>query len=219
MTTYLTALAVGVGTGTASALSFVLDYQFAPVQVIAISFSLAAFPVLSAAGSRRCRGVPSPCCTQHGDRRRPDRPRRRRSRRPRSAARLDPVSAGGGSTARPWTSRRASSWCSRSRFQSTASPTRCRVRCTRHTTRPGRSPDRSPAWRSSSPPRKCRARPRPVGDRDRLCHGRVGEDRGAPRRTPSPAPSGPGDRATRRRRPQGRGSVGIRTMKLPSRPG
>jgi putative peptidoglycan lipid II flippase len=56
MTTYLTALAVGVGAGTASALSFVLDYQFAPVQVIAISFSLAAFPVLSAAwaaGDRR----------------------------------------------------------------------------------------------------------------------------------------------------------------------
>jgi putative peptidoglycan lipid II flippase len=49
MTTYLTALAVGVGTGTASALSFVLDYQFAPVQVIAIAFSLAAFPLLSAA--------------------------------------------------------------------------------------------------------------------------------------------------------------------------
>ena len=49
MTTYLTILAVGVGAGTASALSFVLDYQFAPVQVIAISFSLAAFPVLSAA--------------------------------------------------------------------------------------------------------------------------------------------------------------------------
>jgi putative peptidoglycan lipid II flippase len=49
MTTYLTVLAVGVGAGTASALSFVLDYQFAPVQVIAISFSLAAFPVLSAA--------------------------------------------------------------------------------------------------------------------------------------------------------------------------
>ena len=44
---YLTVLAVGLGTGTASALSFVLDYQFVPVQVIAISFSVAAFPLLS----------------------------------------------------------------------------------------------------------------------------------------------------------------------------
>jgi putative peptidoglycan lipid II flippase len=48
-TTYLTVLAVSVGAGTASALSFVQDYQFAPVQVIGISFSVAAFPVLSAA--------------------------------------------------------------------------------------------------------------------------------------------------------------------------
>ncbi len=44
---YLTVLAVGLGAGTASALSFVLDYQFVPVQVIAISFSVAAFPLLS----------------------------------------------------------------------------------------------------------------------------------------------------------------------------
>jgi putative peptidoglycan lipid II flippase len=47
--TFLTALAAGVGVGTASALSFVLDYQFVPVQVIAIAFSVAAFPTLSAA--------------------------------------------------------------------------------------------------------------------------------------------------------------------------
>ena len=47
--TSLTALAAGVGVGTASALSFVLDYQFVPVQVIAIAFSVAAFPTLSAA--------------------------------------------------------------------------------------------------------------------------------------------------------------------------
>jgi putative peptidoglycan lipid II flippase len=46
---YLTVLAVGLGTGTASALSFVLDYQFVPVQVIAISFSIAAFPILAEA--------------------------------------------------------------------------------------------------------------------------------------------------------------------------
>ncbi|HET7031257.1 MAG TPA: lipid II flippase MurJ [Candidatus Limnocylindrales bacterium] len=49
--TFLTALAAGVGVGTASALSFVLDYQFVPVQVIAIAFSLAAFPTLAAAWS------------------------------------------------------------------------------------------------------------------------------------------------------------------------
>jgi len=45
----LTVLAVGIGAGTASALAFVLDYQFVPVQMIAISFSLAAFPTLSGA--------------------------------------------------------------------------------------------------------------------------------------------------------------------------
>jgi putative peptidoglycan lipid II flippase len=45
---YLTVLATGIGVGTASALSFVLDYQFVPVQVIAIAFSVAAFPTLSA---------------------------------------------------------------------------------------------------------------------------------------------------------------------------
>jgi len=40
----------GVGAAqSATALSFVLDYQFAPVQIIAIAFSLAAFPVLSQA--------------------------------------------------------------------------------------------------------------------------------------------------------------------------
>jgi putative peptidoglycan lipid II flippase len=47
--TFLTTLAAGIGVGTASALSFVLDYQFVPIQVIAIAFSLAAFPTLSAA--------------------------------------------------------------------------------------------------------------------------------------------------------------------------
>ncbi len=46
---FLTVLATGIGVGTASALSFVLDYQFVPVQLIAIAFSVAAFPTLSAA--------------------------------------------------------------------------------------------------------------------------------------------------------------------------
>ena len=45
---FLTVLATGIGVGTVSALSFVLDYQFVPVQMIAIAFSLAAFPTLSA---------------------------------------------------------------------------------------------------------------------------------------------------------------------------
>jgi putative peptidoglycan lipid II flippase len=46
---YLTVLAATTGVGTVTALSFVLDYQFLPVQVIAIAISLAAFPTLSAA--------------------------------------------------------------------------------------------------------------------------------------------------------------------------
>ncbi|MBA2381714.1 MAG: hypothetical protein H0V73_06355 [Chloroflexi bacterium] len=46
---FMTVLAAGVAAGTASALSYVLDYQFVPVQVIAIAFSLAVFPVLSRA--------------------------------------------------------------------------------------------------------------------------------------------------------------------------
>ncbi len=43
----MTRLATAEGPGNASALSFVMDYQFVPVQVIAIAFSLAAFPTLS----------------------------------------------------------------------------------------------------------------------------------------------------------------------------
>jgi putative peptidoglycan lipid II flippase len=46
---FLTQQATRHGPGTATALSFVLDYQFVPVQVIAITFSLAIFPTLSAA--------------------------------------------------------------------------------------------------------------------------------------------------------------------------
>jgi putative peptidoglycan lipid II flippase len=46
---FMSVLAVGLGPGTASALSYVLDYQFVPIQVIAIAFSLAVFPVLSQA--------------------------------------------------------------------------------------------------------------------------------------------------------------------------
>ena len=46
---FITLLATEQGPGTATALSFVLDYQFVPVQVIAITFSLAVFPTLSSA--------------------------------------------------------------------------------------------------------------------------------------------------------------------------
>lgn len=46
---FITLLATRQGPGNATALSFVLDYQFVPVQVIAVTFSLAAFPTLSAA--------------------------------------------------------------------------------------------------------------------------------------------------------------------------
>lgn len=46
---FITLLATRQGPGNATALSFVLDYQFVPVQVIAITFSLAIFPTLSMA--------------------------------------------------------------------------------------------------------------------------------------------------------------------------
>jgi putative peptidoglycan lipid II flippase len=45
---FMTKLATAEGPGNATALSFVLDYQFVPVQIIAIAFSIAAFPTLSA---------------------------------------------------------------------------------------------------------------------------------------------------------------------------
>jgi putative peptidoglycan lipid II flippase len=45
---FMTKLATAEGPGNATALSFVLDYQFVPVQIIAIAFSVAAFPTLSA---------------------------------------------------------------------------------------------------------------------------------------------------------------------------
>jgi putative peptidoglycan lipid II flippase len=44
---FMTKLATAEGPGNATALSFVLDYQFVPVQIIAIAFSIAAFPTLS----------------------------------------------------------------------------------------------------------------------------------------------------------------------------
>lgn len=54
--TYFTRLAAGLGVGAVSALNFGLDYQVLPVSLIGVSFSLAVFPVLSAAyadGDRR----------------------------------------------------------------------------------------------------------------------------------------------------------------------
>jgi len=47
--TYFTAVAAGLGVGSVSSLSFALDYQVLPVSLIGVSFSLAIFPVLSAA--------------------------------------------------------------------------------------------------------------------------------------------------------------------------
>lgn len=47
--TYFTRLASGLSIGAVSALNFGLDYQVLPVSLIGVSFSLAVFPVLSAA--------------------------------------------------------------------------------------------------------------------------------------------------------------------------
>ena len=46
---YFTSVATGLGAGAVSALNFGLDYQVLPVSLIGVSFSLAVFPVLSAA--------------------------------------------------------------------------------------------------------------------------------------------------------------------------
>ena len=47
--TYFTILAASLGAGSVSALNFASDYQVLPVSLIGVSFSLAVFPVLSAA--------------------------------------------------------------------------------------------------------------------------------------------------------------------------
>jgi putative peptidoglycan lipid II flippase len=47
--TYFTRIAAGLGVGAISSLNFGLDYQVLPVSLIGVSFSLAIFPVLSAA--------------------------------------------------------------------------------------------------------------------------------------------------------------------------
>ena len=57
--TYFTIVAAGLGAGSVSSLNFGLDYQVLPVSLIGVSFSLAVFPILSAAfadGDRR--GLP-----------------------------------------------------------------------------------------------------------------------------------------------------------------
>lgn len=51
--TYFTIIAAGLGVGGVSSLNFALDYQALPVSLIGISFSLAIFPVLSAAFADR----------------------------------------------------------------------------------------------------------------------------------------------------------------------
>lgn len=47
--TYFTAVALAVGSGSVAVLNFALDYQVVPVSLIAVTFSLAVFPSLSAA--------------------------------------------------------------------------------------------------------------------------------------------------------------------------
>jgi putative peptidoglycan lipid II flippase len=54
--TYFTRIAAGLGVGAVSSLNFGLDYQVLPVSLIGVSFSLAIFPVLSAAFADRDRG-------------------------------------------------------------------------------------------------------------------------------------------------------------------
>ena len=51
--TYFTIVAAGLGAGSVSSLNFGLDYQVLPVSLIGVSFSLAVFPVLSAAFADR----------------------------------------------------------------------------------------------------------------------------------------------------------------------
>ena len=51
--TYFTVVAAGLGVGSVSSLNFGLDYQVLPVSLIGVSFSLAIFPVLSAAFADR----------------------------------------------------------------------------------------------------------------------------------------------------------------------
>jgi putative peptidoglycan lipid II flippase len=59
--TYFTRMATGLGVGAVTSLNFGLDYQVLPVSLIGVSFSLAVFPVLSAAyaedDARLFRGV------------------------------------------------------------------------------------------------------------------------------------------------------------------
>ena len=50
---YFTVVAAGIGVGSVSSLNFALDYQAQPVILIGVSFSLAVFPVLSAAYADR----------------------------------------------------------------------------------------------------------------------------------------------------------------------
>jgi putative peptidoglycan lipid II flippase len=51
--TYFTVVAAGLGVGSVSSLNFGLDYQVLPVSLIGVSFSLAVFPLLSAAFADR----------------------------------------------------------------------------------------------------------------------------------------------------------------------
>ncbi len=75
--TYFTRVAAGLGVGAVSALNFGLDYQVLPVSLIGVSFSLAVFPLLSAAYADGDRSIVQRHPDQEpGDDRDPDRPGR-----------------------------------------------------------------------------------------------------------------------------------------------
>ena len=154
--TYFTTVAVGLGVGAR------VRAQLRPrlpgrcrSASSASSFSLAVFPVLSAAfadgDGRPFRAVLGRNLVTIGA---PDDARRHRPVRPvghpgRGPARRRQVRCRG---RRPDVGR---SWRpSRSRSRSTPWPTRSRAGCTRRTTRSARSSPRSPGWASSSSPRR-----------------------------------------------------------------
>ena len=142
--TYFTRMAAGLGVGAVSALNFGLDYQVLPVSLIGVSFSLAVFPVLSAAfadgDARPFRAVLVAKPRHH---RHPDDARRDRAVRPVRHARRGPAGRRqvhrGGRRRRP----RSSSPRSPCRSRSMRWPTRSRAGCTRRTTRSDRSSPRS----------------------------------------------------------------------------
>ena len=137
--TYFTRVAAGLAVGAVSALNFGLDYQVLPVSLIGVSFSLAVFPLLSAAYAdddrTAFRTILGPERRHHRD---PHDPRRHRPVRAVGDRSSRSCSAAGSSRRRTSRSRRRSSPRSPCRSRSTRSPIRCRAGCTRPTTRSAR---------------------------------------------------------------------------------